>query len=609
MSYISLEDCVSDLEKTGQLVRIKEETDPNLEMAFIHRRVQEAGGPALFFEKVKGSPFRAVSNLYGTNERTEYIFNNEIKTIEVLANLRIDPSDYIKNPFKLIPLLPKALHALPKRVSSSDLIKNTTSVGNLPQIVSWPDDGGSFITLPQVISRDPLKDGIKNTNIGMYRIQMNGNDYAQDKELGLHYQIHRGIGVHHQMYKELKKPFKISVNVGGPPSHTIAAVLPLPEGFSEAIFSGLLNGRRYRYQDQDGYYLSADADFCITGTVDPELLKEEGPFGDHLGYYSLRHLFPLMHVDKVYHKTNAIWHFTVVGRPPAEDSGFGYLIHRLFGQTVQSEFPGLQKVHAVDAAGVHPLLFAIGSERYMPFRDPQPEEILTIANRLLGSGQTSLAKYLFITAPSDEQKPDVYDIKGFLTYILERINFSRDLHFITKTTIDTLDYSGEGLNHGSKLIVSAYGPKLRNLNNELPKDLTFPPGFSDPVFYTKGILVVKGPKYEDQKVGHAQAGVLASYISRFEWVGIAMIVICDDAAFTAATDNNFVWVTFTRSNPAHNCYGLNERTVHKHWCIDPPLIIDARIKPHHAPVLEDDPKVVANAERFFVKNGPLAKWG
>ncbi|MBK6448086.1 UbiD family decarboxylase [Candidatus Brachybacter algidus] len=609
MGYISLEDCINELEKTDQLIRIKEEVDPNLEMAYIHRRVQEAGGPALLFENVKGSPFRAASNLYGTNERTEYIFRQEIETIETLAQLRLDPAAYLKKPFKLLSLLPKAIKSLPKKVSSSDLTRNITQIHQLPQIKSWPKDGGAFVTLPQVLSVDPEKPGIKNTNIGMYRIQMSGNDYELNKEIGLHYQIHRGIGVHHQQYNNLKKPFKVSINVGGPPSHTIAAVLPLPEGFSETIFSGLLNDRRYRYIEQDGYYLSAEADFCITGIIDPEKLKEEGPFGDHLGYYSLSHPFPLMHVDKVYHKTNAIWHFTVVGRPPAEDSGFGYLIHRLFGSTVQSEFPGLKKVHAVDAAGVHPLLFAIGSERYMPFRDQRPEEILTIANRLLGSGQTSLAKYLFITAQDADIVPDVYDVKGFLKYTFERIDFNRDLHFITKTTIDTLDYSGDGLNHGSKLIVAAYGPPLRQLNSTLPHDLLLPPGFQDPKFFTSGILCVKGPKYENRKVGHAQAGVLASYIERFDWQGVALIVICDDVDFTIATDNNFVWITFTRSNPAANCYGLNERMDHKHWSIDAPLIIDARIKPHHAPVLEDEPKVVEKANRFFTSKGPLSKWG
>lgn len=608
MSYFTLKDCLIDLEKSGQLVRISEEADPNLEMAYIHRRVQEAGGPALFFENVKNSPFKAASNLYGTNERTAYIFRNELATIESLAKLRIDPGDFLKNPLKLPGLLPKALKALPKKISNSPLMRHTCRIDQLPQIVSWPKDGGAFITLPQVMSWDAEDPGIKRANIGMYRIQMSGNGYITNKEAGLHYQIHRGIGVHHEQHKRLGKAFRVSIQIGGPPSHTVAAILPLPEGFSEAVFTGLLNNRRYRYLSRDGYLISADADFCITGTVDPDILKPEGPFGDHLGYYSLEHPFPVLQVDKVYHRKDAIWHFTVVGRPPAEDSGFGYLIHRLFGSTVTNEFPGLQKVHAVDAAGVHPLLFAIGSERYMPFREPRPEEILTIANRLLGSGQTSLAKYLFITAPFESQSPDIYNIKGFLRYILERVDFKRDLHFITNTTIDTLDYSGDGFNRGSKLTVAAYGPPIRSLGAQLPVDFTLPPGFSDPVFFTEGILCVKGPAYRDSKIGRAQAGVLADWITRFKWDGVGMIVICDDAGFVSSSDNNFVWVTFTRSNPASDCYGNNEHFHHKHWSIDAPFIIDARIKPWHAPALEDDPQVVERAEKIIYKNKELRKW-
>ena len=231
------------------------------------------------------------------------------------------------------------------------------------------------------------------------------------------YQIHRGIGVHHRKYKERGQPFRISVGIGGPPAHSMAAILPLPEGMSESIFAGLLNSSRYPWISKDGYLMDASADFVITGTVDPDAVKDEGPFGDHLGYYSLKHPFPVLHVDKVYHRPDAIWHFTVVGRPPAEDSGFGYMIHKLFDETLQTEFPGLIKAHAVDAAGVHPLLLATGKERYMPFRDPRPEEILTIANRLLGSGQTSLAKYLWIAADPVGHVPDVYDIKGFFRYM------------------------------------------------------------------------------------------------------------------------------------------------------------------------------------------------
>jgi 4-hydroxy-3-polyprenylbenzoate decarboxylase len=227
----------------------------------------------------------------------------------------------------------------------------------------------------------------------------------------------------------------------GPPAYSLGSIFPLPEGLSEILFSGLLGNRRYPYTWQDGYFIPVEADFCITGIVAKDLLKPEGPFGDHLGYYSLTHDFPVMKIHKVFHKKDPIWHFTVVGRPPQEDSGFGHLIHEMVKELTTNEFPGVKEIHAVDVAGVHPLLLAIGSERYMPFREKCPEEILTQANHILGKGQTSLAKYLIITSNEDAPNLTTKNIPEFLDYILRRVDWTNDLHFYTKTTIDTLDYS------------------------------------------------------------------------------------------------------------------------------------------------------------------------
>ncbi|HMI01460.1 MAG TPA: UbiD family decarboxylase, partial [Pedobacter sp.] len=446
MGYKSLAECVADLEKHGHLIRIKEEVDPYLEMAAIHLRVYEKQGPALFFEKVKGSKFPAVSNLFGTLERSKFMFRGSLPKVEQLVNLRSDPVKALKNPLKLPGIGFTALTALPLKQS---IFKNTfskTTISALPQIVNWPMDGGPFITMPQVYTEDIDKTGILNANLGMYRIQLAGNDYIQDKEIGLHYQIHRGIGVHQSKANAKGQPLKVSIFVGGPPSHPLAAVMPLPEGLSEMTFAGALGNRRFRYfYDEEGFCISADADFVITGTVYPQENKPEGPFGDHLGYYSLTHPFPLMKVHNVYHRKDAIWSFTVVGRPPQEDTSFGALIHEIAGSALPKEIHGLKAVNAVDAAGVHPLLFAIGSERYTPYlKERRPQEILTIANHILGKNQLSLAKYLFIAAREDDEQLDTHDLSAFLQHVLSRMDFSRDLHFHTQTTIDTLDYSGEG---------------------------------------------------------------------------------------------------------------------------------------------------------------------
>ena len=449
--YKSLNDCVKDLERNNKLVRISAEIDPNLEMAAIQRRVYQENGPAVLFENVKGSPFPAVSNIFGNSDRCEFIFRKTIKHVKRLIELKADPSKFFKNPFKYSMLPFAAFKALPLKTKRPAVLHAETTIDQLPQIKSWPEDGGPFITLPQVYTEDVTKPGILTSNLGMYRIQMSGNRYINNSEIGMHYQIHRGIGVHHYKALQQNEPLRVSIFVGGPPAHTLAAVMPLPEGLPEVAFAGMLAGRNFRHRQFEGHRISADADFCIVGTISEET-KPEGPFGDHLGYYSLKHKFPVLKVERVFHRRGAIWPFTSVGRPPQEDTSFGKLIHEITGPMVPVEMPGLKAMHAVDAAGVHPLLLAIGSERYTPWEsERKPQEILTIANAILGFGQASLAKYLMIVAGEDNPSLNIHDEAEFFKHMLERVDWKKDLHFQTCTTIDTLDYSGSGLNEGSKL--------------------------------------------------------------------------------------------------------------------------------------------------------------
>lgn len=602
MGYKSLAECVADLEKHGHLLRIKEEVDPYLEMAAIHLRVYAQKGPALFFENIKGSPFPAVSNLFGTLERSKFMFRDSLPRVSQLVDLRSDPIKALKNPFKFAGAGLTAFSALPLQQRLFKSVFKKTTISQLPQIVNWPMDGGPFVTMPQVYTEDVNKPGIFNANLGMYRIQLAGNDYIKDKEIGLHYQIHRGIGVHQSKANEKGVPLKVSIFVGGPPSHPLAAVMPLPEGLSEMTFAGALGNRRFRYfYDEEGFCLSADADFIITGTVYPQENKPEGPFGDHLGYYSLTHPFPLMKVHNVYHKEDAIWSFTVVGRPPQEDTSFGALIHEIAGSALPQEIHGLKEVNAVDAAGVHPLLFAIGSERYTPFlKERRPQEILTIANHILGKNQLSLAKYVFIAAREDNEALDTHDIEVFLTHILSRIDFKRDLHFHTETTIDTLDYSGEGLNSGSKVVLAAAGDIKRTLSKELPAGFTLPVSFGAYHFVMPGVLAITAHEYTTAAEAAISIASLNVQLKDQILEGIALIVVCDDAAFTAETINNFVWVTFTRSNPAVDIHGIGEFMTNKHWGCTGPLVIDARKKPHHAPELIKDADVEKNIDRFKI---------
>ncbi|RKD15024.1 3-octaprenyl-4-hydroxybenzoate carboxy-lyase [Pelobium manganitolerans] len=607
MGYKNLQHCVDDLENHGRLIRIKEEVDPHLEAAAIHLRVYENQGPALYFENLKGCKFPAVSNLFGTVERSKFMFRDSLDKIKTLVELKNDPLKAIKNPLKYASVSLTALSALPMKVSSNAPISfGKCRIQDIPGIVNWPMDGGPFVTMPQVYTEDIDKPGIMNANLGMYRIQLQGNDYILNEEIGLHYQLHRGIGVHQTKANAQNKPLKVSIFVGGPPAHPLAAVMPLPEGLSEMIFAGALGNRRFRYfYDNEGFCISADADFVITGTVQPMQNKPEGPFGDHLGYYSLTHPFPLMKVHNVYHKKNPIWSFTVVGRPPQEDTSFGELIHEIAGSAIPQEIPGLHAVNAVDAAGVHPLLFAIGSERYTPYlSERKPQEILTIANHILGKNQLSLAKYLFICAKEDRPDLDIYNIQAFLSHILQRIDLSRDLHFYTKTTIDTLDYSGSGLNTGSKVAFTVAGSVKRGLCNSLPENLNLPNIF-EAKLVMPGVAAVNAPQYIDEASAKAEIDLLNESLKKQDLNNLPLLVLCDDAGFTAKNLNNFVWVTFTRSNPATDISGINSFTEHKHWGCKGPLIIDARIKPHHAPPLVMDEKAEAKVDELAKKGGSL----
>ena len=617
MAYQSLEACLLDLEQNGQLVRIKEAIDPYLELSAIHLRVHEAKGPALLFENVIGSKFRAASNIFGTLERSKFIFRDTLVLVQQLIELKNDPIKAIKHPIKNFNTGLAGLKALPlKNPFSKPILFQQIQIEDIPQVQHWPMDGGAFVTLPQVYTEDVDQPGIMHANLGMYRIQLSGNEYEMNKEIGLHYQLHRGIGVHQTNANKKGQPLKVSVFAGGPPAHSVAAVMPLPEGISEMTFAGVLGGRRFRYIYEDGFAISTDADFVITGEVYPGENKPEGPFGDHLGYYSLKHDFPLMKVHKVYAKKNAIWPFTVVGRPPQEDTSFGQLIHEITGSALQAEIPGLKEVHAVDAAGVHPLLLAIGSERYTPYTPAkQPAEILTIANHILGTGQLSLAKFLFITAddPQDSvngNKLSTHDIQHYLEYILSRINLARDIHFYTNTTIDTLDYSGTSLNSGSKVVIAAYGDVKRKLTTTVPGCLKELQGFENPQIVMQGVIAIKGNAFASYDAAQKEMEQLNEQLQHKNLLNdkeeeTVMLIIADDASFVAASLRNFLWVTFTRCNPSHDMYGVGSFISSKHWGCKGPLVFDARIKPHHAPPVQMDAAIEKKIDRVFEKGGSL----
>jgi len=594
--YKDLEQALLDLEKAGMLKRVQREVDPYLEMAEIARQTFDAHGPAILFEHVKGSPFRAVCNVFGTQERLDYLFRDTLKETQTAVLFKSNPVEFFKHasPANLLNAARTGIHFLPRKSGSIHDFEEC-KLSDLPQIVCWPEDGGAFVTLPQVATRPGEKSSIMTTNVGMYRIQISGNDYAAN-ECGLHYQIKRDIARHHQKAIEEGRPLKVSIFIGGPPAHTVAAVMPMPENLSELLFAGMLSGRRFRYFIHDGYLVSSDADFCILGELQPEL-KPEGPFGDHIGYYSDRHPFPYLKVKKVLCKKNAIYPFTVVGRPPQEDTLFGNFIHQITKPMVPASIPGLIALHAVDEAGVHPLCLALAHERFRPYAKPdeqEPLELLKTAHAILGFNQASLTKYLLIAAQEDEtqnHKIDVNNVAGFFSHILERIDFSRDLHFETCTSIDTLDYTGSKINHGSKLTIAAAGPVRRKLRHD-PNDLKGLniPGVQAANIPMPGAIILECDAYDentrDTLIQQIEAALdYWQYRENYPWITLVDSAPILDHSLNTTKLSDFLWLTFTRSNPAKDVFGFKANIQDKHWRCNAPIIIDARIKPHHQKAL------------------------
>ena len=487
------------------------------------------------------------------------------------------------------------------------------TIGQLPQLKSWPDDGGAYITLPQVYTEDPDRPGFARSNLGMYRVQLSGGQYEPDREVGLHYQIQRGIAAHHAAALRRGETLRVNVFVGGPPAMTVAAVMPLPEGMSE-LAVGRRVGRAARADDlphgqaadpRRGRFLHHR--LCWI----PTRLKPEGPFGDHLGYYSLAHDFPVMRVEHVYHRPGAIWPFTVVGRPPQEDTIFGQLIHELVGPVIPKQIPGVRAVHAVDAAGVHPLLLAIGSERYVPYEERRrPRELLTLANALLGHGQLSLAKYLWIAAGEDNpragrpRRARVLPPRAGAGRLAARSALS-DLHHDrhaglqrrpAERGVEAGDCGGRsagadaagGLRQPAGAARGSWGSGGRGC-------------FCRAYWWWKGPPYSAGPDGPDQAV----AQFCGCYNRHDAINGFPLVVVVDHSDFAAKTLENFLWTTFTRSNPATDVYGIEPFYLDKHWGCFGSLVIDARSKPHHAPPLVEDPAVTRRVDALAARGGPL----
>jgi UbiD family decarboxylase len=548
------------LRKESDLVEVGAEVDPDLELAEIHRRVIERGGPALLFTRVKGSRYPVVTNLFGTERRIGWAFGPKPEAL-VRRAVHVAESLLPPKPAALWRQRALALEALKlgtKKVGRgpvTEVVDRPARLDELPVLTTWQEDGGPFFTLPLVYTEHPET---RKHNLGMYRMQR-----FDARTTGMHWQIHKGGGFHYHEAEAAGRPLPVAMFLGGPPALILAAVAPLPEDVPELVLASVLAGEKIRVVDSplEGHphRLVAEAEFALVGQVPPRERRPEGPFGDHYGYYSLRHDYPVFNVEAVFRRRDAVYPATVVGKPRQEDFFIGDYLQKLLSPLFPLVMPSVRDLWTYGETGFHSLAAAVVRERYA-------REALVSAFRILGEGQLSLTKFLLLT----DTPQDLRDFPRLLAHVLARFRPETDLFVFSNLSMDTLDYTSGTVNRGSKAVLLGLGDAVRELPRGFRGEL--PPGVTRAEVFCPGCLVVEGQKFEDEP---GQAARLAHEESLSDW---PLIVLHDDAS-VAASAPDFLWATWTRFEPAADIHAADAAVRRHHISYTAPLVIDARMKP------------------------------
>jgi UbiD family decarboxylase len=587
-----LREFLAALRREGELVEVEAEADPRLEIPEIHRRVIEQGGPALLFKNPKGSSFPVVTNLFGTPKRLELAFGRRpldfVKTAARAATELVPPTPGAVWGFRSF--LGGALRVGTRNVAAApvtEVVETAPDLTRLPALTQWPEDGGAFLTLPLVYSEKPAsglpgRSGHVESNLGLYRMQVHG-----PRLLGVHWQIGKGGGFHYHEAESRGEALPLTVFLGGPPALILGAVAPLPEGIPELLVASLLLGRRLPMTSVPDapHRLVADAELAITGSVPPNVRRPEGPFGDHYGYYSLTHDYPVLEVARVFHRRDAIFPATVVGKPRQEDFHIGELLQELLSPLFPLVMPSVVSLWSYGDTGFHSLAAAVVRDRY-------GREAMGSAFRILGEGQLALTKFLLLT----DARRDLRDLRGLLAHVLARCRFETDLFVFSNLAMDTLDYTGPKVNEGSKGVLVGLGDAIRDLPGAFSGSL--PAGARAAAVFCPGALVVDGPSFREDP---DFPGRLAADRAVAPW---PLVVLSDDAASTAKDERSFLWRVFTRFEPAADLHG-RKAVVRNHVAFTPPVVIDARAKPWMPKEVETDPATAALVDRRWREYFPL----
>lgn len=578
----NLRSFLAELRRENDLVEIEVEVDPYLELAEIHRRVIEAGGAALLFKNVKNSKFPVVTNLFGTMKRIEIGFGKR-------------PQEFVRRAVEMVDILlpPKigklwnyrdmALTGLKlgtKQVSRAPVLqvrKQPADLNAIPILTTWQEDGGAFVTLPLVYTESVVSG---KHNLGMYRIQRH-----DAQTTGIHWQIGKGGGFHNYEAEQLNKSLPTNIFLGGPPAMILAAIAPLPEDVPELMLASLLADGKIKTAKNPlsgGLRLIAEAEFAICGLVPPVVKKPEGPFGDHYGYYSLKHDYPILNVEAVFHRKDAIYPATVVGKPRQEDFYIGDYLQELLSPLFPLVMPAVRDLWSYGETGFHSLAAAVVRERY-------GREALSAGFRILGEGQLSLTKFLLLT----DKPQDLQNFKTLFEHILARVNWANDFFIFTRTSFDTLDYASGKINHGSKAMLVGVGDAIRELLYEFRGEL--PVNIRRAKVFCGGCLVLEGEAYEQNKNLGQQIAQSGEF---HEW---QIVVLHDDADYASSAEK-FLWATWTRFDPATDIYASETTVRQHHLSYQAPIVIDARMKPWYPKELfarEDIVQLVDNRWREY----------
>ncbi|HEY2846808.1 MAG TPA: UbiD family decarboxylase [Pyrinomonadaceae bacterium] len=555
------------LRREHELVEVSACVDPHLELAEVHRRVIESQGPALLFNNVKGSSFPVVTNLFGTRRRIDLAFGPRpfefVKRAVHVAETLLPPS--LGKLWGMRDLAISVRRLGTKSVSRgpvTDIRQQTVDLGALPFIQLWPEDGGFFNTLGLVYTESPTD---KKHNLGIYRMQR--YDAATT---GMHWQIGKGGGFHYFEAEQRNEPLEVTCFLGGPPALILSAVAPLPEGVSELMLASLLQGGKLATTTNllgtNRHRLIVEAEFALCGHVPPRERRPEGPFGDHYGYYSLQHDYPVFHADAIFHRKDAIYPATIVGKPRQEDFFIGDYLQELLSPLFPLVMPAVRDLWSYGETGFHSLAAAVVKERYA-------REALSAGFRILGEGQLTLTKFLLLT----DTPQDLRDFTSLFEHILARVDWQRDLFIFSQTAFDTLDYASGKINHGSKAIVMGVGEAKRELVIEFKGSL--PSGVQAAEPFCGGCLVVEGETYEKEK--DLARRIAASGVFD-DW---QVVVLHDRVEYARSTDK-FLWATWTRFDPASDVYAKEVTTHNNHIGYTAPIVIDARTKPWYPAEVE-----------------------